>query len=359
MVIGTNPNATPQEFEAVLEKGVQELTGIAEANYEYFMAQTSINFEKDVFEALKSSAKGTNFDNCIEQIGGHKFPDIIFKEKYYGVEVKSLKHDGWSTFGNSIFESTRPDNVDRIYLLAGRLSSPVEFRFKNYEECIDDIQVTHSPRYHIDMDTQRGETIFEKMGIPYEKFRDLPDLLKPIREFYKLKLKPGESLWWLENENDISVGSRLAVGFFNDLSKDHQESLKIRALARFPKLFSGNKEKYKKLASWLVAEHGLALFNARDFFTAGGQKKIMVAGKTYEDVPKIFWQLKGKLERIKLEIEKLPADVILENWGFEDTYSVDRFSKWVELIEAYSKKQLKESGFPLRRMIAHELNIKI
>ena len=355
MVIGTNPTAEPKEFEEVLQKGVEQLTGIAETTIKNLLSENSINFEKEVFNALKDSARGTKFDNCIERISGHKFPDIVFNNRFYGVEVKSIRHEGWGTFGNSIFESTRPDNVDRIYVLAGRLTNPIEFRYKSYEKCIDDIQVTHSPRYHIDMDTKLGETIFEKMGIPYDEFREMPDLLDPVKKFYKSKLKPGESLWWLENDKEISFGNNLVVGFFNDLPKTKKDILKNKVFALFPILFSTDPKKYRKLASWLVAEHGVVLFNARDFFSAGGQQRIVVEKKEYKNVPKIFGHLRGNVKSIKEEIDKLSSEIICENWGVENV-PYARFAKWVELIEKYSEKALRFSHFPVRKMIMDELN---
>ncbi len=355
MVFGTNPEADAKEFEGVLKKGLTLLTGDAEANVKHFMGESSSNFEEMVYEALKKSAIGTNFENYIEMVTGHKFPDIVFNNRFYGVEVKSLKHDGWSTFGNSIFESTRVKNIDRIYILAGRLSDPIEFRYKKYEECIDDIQITHSPRYHIDMDVKAKDTIFTKIGQTYDEFRKLENPLGPLREYYRSKLKPGEGLWWLENDVEKIGNNNLVVKVLNDLPDDEREEIMIEGFARFPKLLSTDQSRYKKFATWLIVEHGLVSHNVRDFFTAGGQEEIKVGGKTYFEVPQIFWSLQGRIKKIKKEVEKLKPITIVENWEIEDKYNPKKFETWVDLVESHSKKKLEKCGLPLRKMIMDEL----
>jgi hypothetical protein len=355
MVFGTNPEADAKEFEGVLEKGRKLLTGDAEANVKNFMGESSSNFEEMVYEALKKSAIGTNFENYIEMVTGHKFPDIVFNNRFYGVEVKSLKHEGWSTFGNSIFESTRVENIDRIYILAGRLSAPIEFKYKKYEDCIDDIQVTHSPRYHIDMDVKEENTIFKKIGIPYETFRGLDDPLSPLRKYYKKKLKPGEGLWWLENDAEKIGNNNLVVKVLNDLPDDEREKIMVEGFARFPKLLGGDQSRYKKFATWLIVEHGLVSHNVRDFFSAGGQKKIVVDGKKYVGVPKIYFNLQRRVKEIKEEVDRLKPFTIYENWEIEDKYDTNKFKTWIDLVEDFSKKKLKDCGLPIRKMLMNEL----
>jgi hypothetical protein len=48
-------------------------------------------------------------------------------------------------------ETTRVEDVDRIYMMFGKLNKPVEVRFRPYECCLYEVAVTHSPRYLIDM----------------------------------------------------------------------------------------------------------------------------------------------------------------------------------------------------------------
>ena len=64
-------------------------------------------------------------------------------------------------------ETLRESEIEKVFLLFGRLSAPeIDFRCKPYEECLSEIAVTHSPRYLINMDMHGSDmTIFEKMGI--------------------------------------------------------------------------------------------------------------------------------------------------------------------------------------------------
>ena len=48
---------------------------------------------------------------------------------------------------------------------------PIQFISRPYEEVLYGIAVTHMPRYLINMKLGKGETIFDKIGIPYEELR--------------------------------------------------------------------------------------------------------------------------------------------------------------------------------------------
>ena len=71
--------------------------------------------EPYVGNVMTELAVGTAFENSIEVIGGQKFPDIVAK-KFYGIEVKTTTQNHWKTTGNSVLESTRVDDVERIFM---------------------------------------------------------------------------------------------------------------------------------------------------------------------------------------------------------------------------------------------------
>ena len=114
--------------------------------------------EEVALGVLKEVAPQTPF--CPEEIrlvSGAKFPDIQ-AERYYGVEVKTTKSDSWKSVGSSIVESTRIEDVSMIYMLFAKLGGDfVEFRCKPYEECLDNISLTHQPRYQIDMELKENK----------------------------------------------------------------------------------------------------------------------------------------------------------------------------------------------------------
>ena len=123
----------------------------------------------------------------IRLVSAQYFPDII-AEKYYGVEVKSTKENHWTSTGSSIVESTRDKNVENIYMLFGKLGGKTaEFKCRPYEDCLSDIAVTHSPRYLINMELTKEQTIFSKMGVAYDQLRNASDSIEIVRKYYREK----------------------------------------------------------------------------------------------------------------------------------------------------------------------------
>ena len=87
------------------------------------------NLEPYVKDVITELAINTVFENSIELIGGQKFPDIVAK-KYYGIEVKTTTQNHWKTTGNSVLESTRVDNVERIFMLFAKSFLRMVLRFR-------------------------------------------------------------------------------------------------------------------------------------------------------------------------------------------------------------------------------------
>jgi hypothetical protein len=179
MIISANTEPNREEFDKLLSAAVIELNLHALKAPKKISNLLGRQLEPFIRDVLSELAIGTPFENTIELIGGQKFPDIIAK-KYYGIEVKTTTQNHWKTTGNSIFEGTRIEDVERIFMLFAKLAAPIEFRCRPYEECLSEIVVTHSHRYQIDMNLERGETIFDKINIPYDVLRKLDNPIKPI-----------------------------------------------------------------------------------------------------------------------------------------------------------------------------------
>lgn len=212
----------------------------------------------------------------IKLVSGAKFPDIQ-AEQYYGVEVKTTASDTWKSVGSSIVESTRIEDVSMIYMLFAKLGGDfAEFRCKPYEDCLDNISLTHQPRYQIDMELEekKRENIFRKMKIDYNSFRILEEKekIQKVRTYFRSTAKEGyEMPWWIgDEESEASVP--MTIRFLNDLSLEEKKQITVRMFILFPELFSNQgKTKYKRAALWLCSRQALICSNIRDFFTAGGQ----------------------------------------------------------------------------------------
>lgn len=162
---------TYEDFRTLMHDAVKTMNNEACSNPDKIRSMDPTALEKYTLGILKELAHTYNLDEKAIQLNKRQaFPDIVAGEAY-GVEVKQTKEDRWSSTGSSIVESTRSKGIDRIYLLFGKMGGNPEFKCRPYEECMEDIAVTHSPRYRINMELEPGQTIFDKMKISYEELR--------------------------------------------------------------------------------------------------------------------------------------------------------------------------------------------
>ena len=347
MIISANPEPNREEFDVLLNWTVEELNSQAKKSAKTVSALTGNKLEPLVKDVMTDLAVGSPFENSIELIGGQKFPDIVAK-KYYGVEVKTTTQNHWKTTGNSVLETTRVDDVERIFMLFAKLASPIEFRCRPYEECLSEVVVTHSPRYLIDMNLEKGKTIFDKIKTPYDTLRKNENPIKPIVAYYKSKLKPGEDLWWIDQENTKS--SNLVIKVWNNLSITEKQELKNKAMVYFPELFSNSSEKFGRFAIWLVTREAIVCPNIRDMFTAGGKGKIVVGKNVFSNVPRIFLHLFENFDSIIETLILTSPSELSEYWGFKTTEK-RKVSDWIELVAENSKKISDAKHLNIREML--------
>lgn len=327
-------------FKKLLSDSVSELQKDSESRAEYYMDRGGVTLEKDVYKLVNKYAEGTIFHRNIELISGQRFPDIVAyvnANKAFGLEVKTTKSNKWKSTGSSIFEGTRVDDVKNIHLLFGKLADPIEFRCRKYEECLYDVAITHSPRYLIDMEISKSESIFSKVGIEYNDLRNLENPFTPIKSYFRKNLKKGEDLWWIDN-NDESVRD-LGVRLWGNLHQERKEELRILALAYFPSLLGIDQKKYARLATWLVSHFGIVNHALRDTFTAGG--KVSINGIEF---PKIFKHLTEDLEKIIENINNIENDDISYYWEV-DLPIDDPVAIWKRECLRWCKNSLNETQF--------------
>ena len=335
MIVSVNSDPNRSEFDLLLNSTIAELNIHAEKSSKKVATLLGRNLEPFVKDVMTNMAVGTAFENSIELIGGQKFPDIV-AQKYYGIEVKTTTQNHWKTTGNSVLEGTRVDNVERIFMLFAKLASPIEFRCRPYEDVLSEVVVTHSPRYLIDMNLEQGQTIFDKIKMPYDTLRKNENPIRPIVDYYKSKLKPGEELWWMDAENN-SKPSSIVIKIWNNLTLLERQELKNRAMVYFPELFGNSNDKFGRLAIWLVTREAVVCPNVRDLFTAGGKDSFVVGKKIYNNVPRIFINLFTNAKNI--------AEIILETSAFElseywqsKTCDNQKLEDWISLVADHSKK---------------------
>lgn len=334
MIISENKKPSLQEFADVMRATDELLNKEAIGRESYYKNRNGQPLEEDVYDAVIRSSKGTSFENSIQLVSGASFPDIV-ANKYYGIEVKSTKNNTWKSIGSSILESTRIQNVERIYITFGKLGSPVSFLSRPYEDCLSGISVTHYPRYQIDMKLKRGETIFDKMGISYDSLRIMENPVVPVSKYYRSKLKQGETLWWTDNGVEEPIPPTLRL--WSTLSAEEKEDYLVRGYALFPEILGKKNTKYQNYALWLTKSCGIVNTNIRDQFSAGGKKTIYCVDMNYPDMPATFKRIANRVELIRRTIEEAEDITLIEHWKVKKLEN-NRISQWCKLcaLEASS-----------------------
>lgn len=333
MIISLNPEPNRNEFDVLLNSTLTQLNLEGSTKPKIFENLAGTKLENHIGKMMTELSQGTVFENSIQVIGGQKFPDIVAK-KFYGIEVKTTTQNHWKTTGNSVLESTRVSDVERIFMLFAKLANPIEFKCRPYEECLSEVVVTHSPRYLIDMDLPIGKTIFDKMNTPYDVLRKKENPLGHVVEYYKSKLKSGEQLWWIDNNNT----SNLSIKMWKNIDKEKQKEIIARVMAYFVEIFgNNNKTKYERIPAWLVAREGIVTPSMRDSFSAGGKGDLLVGNKLQKSVPKIFVNLIDNLNLVLEILIQTPAVELSEFWGIQTTED-KKVAHWIELVSYHSKK---------------------
>lgn len=333
MIISDNKKPDLDSFSSLVHKATGYLNERAKNNEDYYAKMSPFGLEDDVCSALSECAKGTSFENTIIKVSGQRFPDIV-AGNYYGVEVKSSHLNNWATLGGSVNESTRVENVERIFITYGKLVSPIEFISRPYEECLSEVIVTHYPRYKINMKLKLGETIFDKMSISYDNLRCSENPVKKIVEYYKNNLKEGESLWWIDTGLDDASSvdkATMSVKLWKTLSQEEKNNFMISGFAFFPEILSNKSNKYERYSLWLASNYGIISTSLRDTFTAGGQGNITLNGKIFNKIPQSLLKIKKFRNEIYNKINSTNDFELKELWK-ANSIKENRINQWIDLI---------------------------
>lgn len=328
MIVSQNIKQPIDKFEELLFNADGLLKKEAKASPRYFLQRDADKFETDIYDCFLEASKGTSFEGSIELVSGHKFPDIVIN-KFYGVEVKTTKQNHWKSTGNSVFETTRIDNVENIFIYFAKLAEPIDFKYRKYQECLYDIAVTHSPRYLINMTLEKGSSIFDKMGIEYDDLRKLKNPVKPFINYFKKTMKPGEEPWWISENEKILLNSRFIE--LSDLAPEEKNKIIVEAMILFPKIFGKSSTKFKGVSEWLASQHSIVAPSLRDNFTAGGKVSLYIGSKEYNNIPRIFKNLNDSISFIISRLPSISKDVLTYYWGeFDDNNT--HLDQWIKLF---------------------------
>ena len=332
------------------------LNQLSQENPSKFSNLSSSELEHISVTAMKEVSPQTPFrSEEILLVSAQTFPDII-AEKYYGVEVKSTKQNHWTSTGSSIVESTRNQCVDNIYMLFGKLGgNPPEFKCKPYQDCLYDIAVTHSPRYLINMELDKTETIFAKMGTTYDDLRTSSDSIEQVRNYYKTKAlreNKKEMPWWLSGQ---AAQSSFNVRHLSSITPEEKERIIAEIFLLFPSIISDkNQDKFINVSLWLCTYHYILASNFRDYFTAGGQIKFVDGIKLTQPIPAIIGRAVNNSNTIKKLFDPLDFELLSLIKEFNPNLLKNGpdaiFDTWIDIVEQECNK-LTKKNLPIREWI--------
>lgn len=327
-------------------------------------------FERVVCETLNDVSLKFDFESKFEQSSAHSFPDIyikILENKWFGIEVKTSQGD-WKCFGNSIFESVKVPNLeDRIYVFFGKFSSKsLDCRWAKYDSCIDNINITHSPRYQINMDIVGNPTysVFAKMDTTYLDFSnsDTTKRMEYVRKFKRQGLGQDVALWWLPDSEEPSEENekKLIMKLLSELSTGERQLIRNQAMAYFPEIFSNStKSKYSQVLTWLASQHGVVTGNLRDLFTSGGKWEVSILGNNYR-LPKVCQYIFIGSAQIKEFINNSPQEDLNHRWKLDQivfTTELEKLNYWIEIVSSnLSQLNTMPKKFPIRAWLYSVFN---
>lgn len=299
---------------------------------------SSNDFEFLVFEEMCEAAIYTPFEGTIRKATPHEFPDILVND-FFGVEVKMTTGDQWKSTGNSVLESSRTSFVEKIFIFFGKFGGKIDFKFRTYEECLYEIAVTHSPRYKIDMNLEEGNSIFKKMGIPYNELRMKENMIPEIKNYYRAQLKPGEEFWWMDAETS---NSSPIIRSFKSLSHKDQNQFRCEAFVLFPEIFSQSQNKFTRIAAYLLTSWNTVSASLRDIFTAGGTEIIQIDGFKRK-VSRIEYNLSHNAKVISSILKTMDKNILEFYWRMDSLDGRNVETEWLKRIDKESKSQIKPS----------------
>lgn len=299
---------SPEDFESILDELCKRLS---EAMVCQGPFPTSPAFERQVREQLDALLVKSEFSVDFSP-HPHVFPDIVLPP--FGIEVKFTLNDTWRSVANSVFESTRAEYVNHIYLLFGKMGGEPGVRWGHYGECVIHVRTSHVPRFEVEIGSDRS--LFSILGVDYSEFSLLPEdeKMQLIRGYARSRLKQGERLWWLENKEESEHTLPIQARLYTSLSQEVKRMLRAEAALLCPQIVrsSRSKHKYDDVSLYLLTYHGVLAPQVRDLFSAGS---VALRADSTRGGSYIQRSLLDIQSEIKKASEYLPNVLFDEYWG--------------------------------------------
>lgn len=319
---------TQEEFENILDSVCARLT--VEARKEIF--KTSAQFENRVREVLDETLNDPSVEMDFKP-HLQAFPDIAVGN--FGVEVKFTLNDTWRSVANSVLETNRIESVKRVYLVFGKMGGVPEVRWGDYEQSVIHVRTSHVPRFEVELFANRS--LFDLMGVTYDKFRALPmeEKMRHIRAYARSRLQKGERLWWLEDTPDAEHALPIQARLYTSLKPEEKLRLRAEAALLCPGIVKSgrSRNKYDDVVLYLLTYHGVICHQARDLFSSGS-----VANPDNDDEGGIY--IERALKLVENEMTKAAREMddalFVEYWG-ESVPPEERIMRWLAKADTIAR----------------------
>jgi len=321
-------------------------------NFETFLSLVVDKLRLETQTQIFNTASGfeTRIREIINEMGGynglladlkphpHAFPDISVGNN--GIEVKHTLKDTWRSVANSILESSRDQAVHNIYVIFGKMGGMPDVKWQKYETAIIHVRTSHVPRFELEIGQKRS--LFQEMDITYFDFQklDIEGKMQHVRKYAKARLKEGQRLWWLGENQNASLSPEIKV--YMDLSQDQKRMLRAEASVLCPQICgSGRKSrKYYDVSSYLLLAHGVLAPQTRDLFTAGS-----VGAKSGERGGRYLVRALQDIETEMLSaFEYLDDHLFEEYWGYIPLRH-ERLPEWLKLADTFASSWVPSKVF--------------
>ena len=167
------------------------------------------------------------------------------------------------------------------------------------------------------------------MGVPYGTLRKVEEPVTPVADYYRSRLRPGESLWWAGNPTEEAVAPTIRL--WKNLTAEKKNFYRVYGLVNYPEVFGGDYDRY---ALWLTSQ-GIVDPHIRDQFSAGGQKKMKLPSGEELEFPAVYHRVEKNLDEFLHRIAQPHPEEQWEAEQVEDEILEERLWKWSQMASRY------------------------
>lgn len=260
---------------------------------------------------------------------GHHFPDLDLHigDKTYGIELKSRNNGSWITLGGSVIESISKDNYEEIYLLFASFNkkkgeTSYKVRYQPYWQAADAIKVTHSPRFDLNLDSDKS--VFSSND-DYKALRDMKDDDK-LSFIRKILAENATGATWYTQPNET-----VPPTLYTSLQKEQKEKLKTEVLVLFPQdLLHQPRARYDRITDYLLSQYFVVNTSTRDMFTAGGT--IELKGVKFPRIIDSYRKHRNQIENLLKTGNSDFIDLAYSSWNIADNQRNDIRKDFITII---------------------------